>query len=390
MYHIDHPIKYTGLQKIHRVIRKVCAHQDLDVLKRFLIKHPNDIKVRDANGNTVLMLAIRFHKTNVVPILQLLIASGADPSVKNKAGYDCRMCALIYDCPEAVEYLFKQGLNFNDELLFKLAVKYSEDSLTFLLNHISWSQKLKNKALDIVCKRNHSCLSLLEHGATPDTSSLLKICFGRLYHQPKEQRYIAHNQKVLQNIRHLVHQSPDLAYEICIDKMIPPFHYDDLIQIMKDEHVDLNRKDTTGNTLLHYACKKYLIQGPQMEHFIIEHHLDINVQDSSGNTPLYYMIQYDNYTIAEILLRMGCHMLSNNEGYSPLYYLIIRAPDCTPVNCHRDTVMGLIKLMVNNGGNLREATVALATRTTHIHPSIEACIKELIEQEIVIKEPGID
>lgn len=141
-HHNDHHIRYTGLKKIHRVIRKVCAHHDLEVLKRFLNKHPNDIKVTDANGNTTLMLAIRFHKKNVMPILQLLIASGADPLIKNKKGYDGRMCALIYDCPEAIEYFFQQGLDFNDEFLFKLAVTNSDGSLTVLLNQLQWSKDL--------------------------------------------------------------------------------------------------------------------------------------------------------------------------------------------------------------------------------------------------------
>jgi ankyrin repeat protein len=390
MSHTDYSIPYTGLKRIHRVIRKVCAHHNLDVLKRYLIKYPNDIYITDSNGNTPLMLAIRFHKTNVVPILQLLIVSGINPLIKNKLGYDCRMCALIYDCTEAVEYLCEQGLDFSDEFLFDLAVKYSEGSLTTLLNRFTWSQTLKDNALPIVCKRNHSCGSLLEYNAVPNIPFLLKICLGLLYYYQSTGQYKIHNDKVLRNVQYLVRYDPILGYETCIHKMIPPYYHDGLIATIKDCNIDLNSRDSKGNTLLHYTCITHQITGDKLKQYIIENSLDINVQNSINDTPLHHSVNYMTYSNAKpkILLEMGAKLLYNNNGRSPLYYLIIQAPSITTFGIYHDRVIELIDLMIHNGCDLNEAIIAVNDRPSIIHPAIKSHIEDSLNNMFPIKEPA--
>jgi len=134
------------------------------------------------------------------------------------------------------------------------------------------------------------------------------------------------NQYYVEDKKHILEISEKYYCMICC-KNDPDFFTDlfdilcynsDIINIQKiiDYDIDLNIKDSEGNTLLHVACKYY----SEAVEPLINKGVSIDIKNIMNKTPLYYACRYGEYDTIKNLVEYGANIdIIINKDDTPLH-----------------------------------------------------------------------
>ena len=87
---------------------------------------------------------------------------------------------------------------------------------------------------------------------------------------------------------------------------------------------DSNIRNKEGNTPLHLACKgRDAHASVACSMLLLENGADVNAKNSKGQTPLHFAASQANFELVKLLLRYGANILEKDEdGRSPIYYAV--------------------------------------------------------------------
>ena len=106
--------------------------------------------------------------------------------------------------------------------------------------------------------------------------------------------------------------------------------------LLENNYVDVNYKDSEGNTLLTNACKK---DDKDTVSFLVEHGADVNVKNKKGETPLMWFVieRPCSPDIIDILIKYGVKINEqDNDGYTALHYACLH-------ECNTSIILRLIR-----------------------------------------------
>ena len=92
-----------------------------------------------------------------------------------------------------------------------------------------------------------------------------------------------------------------------------------VVNILKNDKLDVNNQDYQGFTALHLAIENNLLEIVQL--LLKDSRISIDIQDNWGNTPLWRAVHNnpDNRDIINALISKGANpQISNKHGVSPL------------------------------------------------------------------------
>lgn len=99
-----------------------------------------------------------------------------------------------------------------------------------------------------------------------------------------------------------------------------------LIRAMLQKGIDINLKDSSGNTALHYAVYKRSLN---VTKFLLDNKADPNIQNKSGETPLHVAVCYElPLRFIRRLVNAGAKANINSiQDEYPIYFLLIDSND---------------------------------------------------------------
>lgn len=114
-----------------------------------------------------------------------------------------------------------------------------------------------------------------------------------------------------------------------------------------------NKQDENGETGLHWLAKRFMGQAA-LDYILYEKKLGdevINVQNNAGETPLFVAIKFEQIeNMVALSGVLGCDIYKENrEGFSPLFYLILKQDDVM-----LKKFLELCKPCLKAQGNLKE------------------------------------
>jgi hypothetical protein len=314
------PMNSHGLKTAHGICRKTAKTGNFQKLERFFKKHPTDISIIDDYGNTPLLMTLRLgEQPHTISVVSYLINLGADPLQYNQHGYNSIMCALIYDCYNAVNWFITHNYTYHENIKqyssLEMAALRSARSLPLLLQHRTWSQDELDRTLDIVFRTGpkygiKNITHLLEYGASREV----------------------------------------IIKEAYIDAIVRRYDTEfgqEMISILRDINFDFNTVWHENSCFLLFYSRYQ--RSPTILELIAEFNIAIHVQDRLGNTPLYYFINRECYDIAFELIKKDPRFILNKENLSPFGNLLYRL-----IICHHD-VKNMIIYCLEHGADIEEA-----------------------------------
>lgn len=414
------PILYGGLSKIHKSVRKAGRTKKITPLQKILThKNVNEL---DQYGNTPAMITIRCGTT--IQILDLLNDCGADFTIQNDQGYDCLLCAIIYQYYDIVEWLlthhmFTRKYDMEGRGILDIVILRYIRVLPLILEYQACDQDEKDNALHFLCKNNYiygpalyeshsddlnnrivnlwsygkECASfhikiLLQYGADPNSSINGKYPITHFLDQYKDhigdpstcdREYDINN--ILTLIQHGAIFFPE-NYDRHLAQ-ISNLSYETISYLFSNLGIefDMNRPDHSGNNYLLYYCKK----GRYFNQLFCNRNLNVNVQDSNGNTPLHILVRRHQFSQCISLLETyHPSLLVNNDQHTAFYYLITYSMD---TNITVDEK--LIECFVEAGADIEEIQILLNNPLlTNWQKKLKDLINTLVEKyHVDIKEP---
>jgi ankyrin repeat protein len=97
---------------------------------------------------------------------------------------------------------------------------------------------------------------------------------------------------------------------------------DELKNILSKDNVNI--KNDSGSTPLHFLCKNQSITFPTLE-FAVQNFGDVNIKSNYGWTPLYTLCMNPSITfpMLEFVVQNGGDVnIKNNSGLTPMYWLL--------------------------------------------------------------------
>lgn len=252
----------------------------------------SDMDEQDKYGNTALMLAT---KDNQIETLLKLLASGADPNIKNNANNSAIKIAVKYGHIELVEILLNNGASLLDI-----------DSNYFLDLWFDAVEQGRLKLVKLLLDNGADASAINEKGETA-----IVIAFDSEYHD------IVHilEDKINNDIKH-IYLSKKWFLAIKESQVL-------VIKDMLENGMDPNTIDDDGRTSLGIAST---IININMSTLLLENGADVNKKDKDGNTALIMAIMFkcQCHGIVELLLDNGADVsVKNNEDMSALSYVAI-------------------------------------------------------------------
>jgi ankyrin repeat protein len=99
-----------------------------------------------------------------------------------------------------------------------------------------------------------------------------------------------------------------------------------------------NKQDSNGNNLLHHLANSLLIENNKMCETLFDVGVDINKKNTEGNTPLHIAVSKNYITMIQFLLEKKVNIkVKNNKGMIPLH-----GARCTKV----------VEMLINNGADI--------------------------------------
>lgn len=272
---------------------------------RWLVDHGADVNIRDSQGQTAFTLGASY-KANAA-ILQMLIDHGAKVSSGEMPGMiqgACRSGNL-----EALNFLEQQGLTKDFSACYAAlsSVTYPDPAI---LNWVAERAPIKNSQIGRE--------SMLHAAAESNNMEIARrlLAAGADVNAPGLWGRPPLDATVFDQVGHT-----------------RPAPYKEMRDLLLKHGANINIRYGPGKeTLLHkLADAPNIVPSPQKywEDYcqkavetadqLIASGADINARDASGNTPLHYAANSSNYPMIQMLVARGADLkASNNEGYTPL------------------------------------------------------------------------
>ena len=259
----------------------------------FIISKGININERDRNGNTVLMEAARFGKTEIV---KFLISKGADINAVTNDKKNALFFAVenyaSKDALETVKFLAANGININ------LSDEKGENVLFHALKNkngfIFFQYLITDKKMAVNIKNKYN-KTLLMSAIEADNIKAFDFII---------EKNVNINEKDIDG-------KTALIYAI-LDKAVQKNGYNnydyELINALTDKGANVNEKDNKGRTPLMYALMQKRTQDYYnygIITFLIGKGANVNEKDAEGNTVLTYAKKYSSPEIIKILSDNG-------------------------------------------------------------------------------------
>ncbi|XP_048245484.1 ankyrin-1-like [Haliotis rufescens] len=226
---------------------------------KLLIQNGARIDTKDPLGITPMHLACRAGNTE---ILNMLLENKADINVPNALGEQPLSIAAYYDSREVVNVLISAGVEIDhlDKEKYANALFLAADSGYFEI-----------------------ATSLLKAGANPnircvyDQTPLTKAA------ESGHERLV---KALIQNNGDVNHKAKDGMTPLMLS--ILNGHTSVARHLLKHEQINLQLEDIDGDTALHFACRRNMIEVVRM---LTEVGVDVNTINNQGETPLIAAVQ---------------------------------------------------------------------------------------------------
>ncbi|XP_067653193.1 ankyrin-3-like [Haliotis asinina] len=278
------------------ILHLACQGTNVEIVKHILRLHIVDINFR-FNEMTPLMLAVKYHPRDV---FQLLLESGADPSLVNRDGDNVLHLACVRGDEEIVKQILKlHALNINcrgskGRTPLLLAAEYNTCNVFELL---------------------------MESGADPsavtnDGDNILHMaCEGN------SEEIVKHVLKLHSldiNCRGYKGRTPLLVAAV--------YSTYDVFKLLLESGANLSVADSDGNSILHFA-----LMGEDekiLKHILKLHVVDINCRGSKGMTPLLLAARQNTFGVFQLLLESGADpSVVNNDGDNVLHLACVQGDE---------------------------------------------------------------
>ncbi len=266
---------------------------------RFLTDGNDLLEVTDLAGNTPLFHAIREYH---LPLIKLLIASGAEVDHKNNLGQTPLFTAVKENSLESVQILLDNGADLN----------VVDTAGNTLLHFLVQAQNVNWVVGDILVDGGLSVNSHNNEGLTP--------------------LHVAIKQVSTTGAAYLIDKDADvdpldkngftpLFYAVMEDSV-------DLVNFLLINGAGINKRDLRGNTVLHASVLQAVdMDNGEMVDLLLDWKADIFARNKIGDTPLGLAIEVGPVVLDHIL-KEGTINSINNEGNTPLHYALeAEAPD---------------------------------------------------------------
>ncbi|XP_067653215.1 serine/threonine-protein phosphatase 6 regulatory ankyrin repeat subunit B-like [Haliotis asinina] len=278
------------------ILHLACEGKDVEIVKRILRLHIVDINSR-FNEMTPLLLAVKYEPRNV---FQLLLESGADPSLVNRDGDNVLHLACMRGDEEIVKRVLKlHTLNINcrgskGRTPLLLAAEYSSYNMFELL---------------------------LESGADPSAVNSNGDNILHMACEGESEEIVKHVLKLHTldiNCRGYKGKTPLLV--------AAEYSTYGVFKLLLESGADLSVVDNDGNSILHFAC-----MGEDEEivkHILKLHVVDINCRGSKGMTPLLLAARQSTFGVFELLLESGADpSVVNSDGDNVLHLACVHGDE---------------------------------------------------------------
>ncbi|XP_029045985.1 tankyrase isoform X2 [Osmia lignaria lignaria] len=298
----------SGTDDAEEQLLEASKSGDLAAVERILQTNPHAVNCRDLDGrhSTPLHFAAGFNR---VPVVEYLLAHGADVHAKDKGGLVPLHNACSYGHYEVTELLVKHGASVNVADLWKFtplheaAAKGKYEIVRLLLRHGADATK-KNRdgatPLDLVRDGDQDVADLLR-----GNSALLD----------------AAKKGNLARVQRLVTQD-NINCRDAQGRNSTPLHlaagYNNLevAEFLLERGADVNAQDKGGLIPLHNASSYGHLD---IAALLIKYNTVVNATDKWGFTPLHEAAQKGRTQLCALLLAHGADPFSKNqEGQTPL------------------------------------------------------------------------
>jgi len=287
-----------------------------------LLDNNVDINIRDNDGNTPLMIACAFRRTEQI---NLLLKRGAHTDVLNNEG----ISPLDFLCFDKELGIRKEEINIYNSSRHENYVPYLVQKDTFLSN--TSNKTYKYTPLHLACYNNN-----------------------------------------LDMIRFLLEKGLNINASDC--NLNTPFHilckkgYSAILKELFEMKLDINvnAQNVIGKTGMHYACQNQDVVTIKL---LLEHNVNLGLVDSHGNNPLHIACSVNNHEIIDLILN---HILSEycNEPNEPNESQLEQQPNIKkePIN----NEMEIINCFNNNHETpiflaLQNGDIKIVNRLLHLH-----------------------
>ncbi len=304
---------------------------------QLLLDKGADIHAQDCNEETPLHLAARHNNPGAI---RLLLRKGAKVDATNHDGETAFELAISTKNPEPAQLLLEQGAksDCDENPLHKAAAHNHTSEIEQLL-------RANSTLINIKDKNGKIPLHWAAEMDRPEAIQLLLDNNADLHavdNSGKTPLHCASTRAHLQSARLLVIRganvnAPDhkgntpLFYVMLLDHAIfnsrKPIDCE-VIQLLLDNHANIDATDSDGRTLLDHAVT---VPSVQAARFLLEKGANVNATNSTGETPLHllvknihtngYCLQDDAEKILELLLKSGANINAlDSTGKTPLHY----------------------------------------------------------------------
>ncbi|KAK5638464.1 hypothetical protein RI129_012759 [Pyrocoelia pectoralis] len=236
-----------------------------------LLKMGLDFNREDNDGNTPLLVAAEERR---MPVVKLLIASGADIFAENKAGYSLIHYASRYGVNDIILDLLNKGANVNK----KTGDGNTPLSLHIRDWHLEWStvNLLIAQGADVNIIDNETGNSLLHLATERGQAKVMRALLGTA---------------VSVNLKN---NEGDTALHLAIKRD----HYE-IAQLLLAKGADANIGDNVGSTCLHSATSA---ENDRIVMALLKHGVNAGLANKSGETPMSQALRLGYGSIVPLLL----------------------------------------------------------------------------------------
>ena len=288
-------------------------------IAELLLKHDANMDVREANGKTMLLIAISWLGENdfLSNMVEFLLTHGADVNARDDTlTSSLHLAEECIDAEQVVTILLKHGADVNSQdnngktPLHRVIEpekdhyddEYVSDYVRLLLEHKAEANrrdKDNQTPLLLAMERNRfkTAQILIEHGADVNTED-----------------------KSGKTLLHLLLSDND------IDDVDDVFEH--ALSFLK-HGVEVNRRNKDNETPLHLAIRLYWFM-PELARILLEHGADANAENNQGMTPFHILsgsgicANEDVLDLALLLLKHGAEVNKQFKGNGTLLHLAIQ------------------------------------------------------------------
>jgi len=297
------------------------------------------IDEKDNNGNTALVLAVKYKNLELV---KSLIQYGATINVKSNNGKPLLSIATANNSIEIVKYLIQSGIDLN------MLDSNGDSALSIAIRCqlVEISKVLIDHGADINIRDSSGNTILLTALLTNNEelyTYLLNKCndINIKNYDDKTALSIFTEKEDLEKVKLLIYYGADInsvdvygntPLLVAINRKC-----DNIVNYLIDNGADINVKNQNGDTPLLIASKKNYMECCKK---LINNEVNVNYKDSNGNTSLMIAIKNERIELVKMLIEDSCVNEENVMGETPLYLAV------------ENNSMELTKLLVKYGANI--------------------------------------